>query len=391
MQKTYVLTGGTGFLGSRLALSLLDRGDHVIFLVRAKNSVPAQDRLRGVLAALTTESHLLSFDVWECDLARVDLGLSEEQRVILEETPIDGFWHIAANVSFKKVDAQDVFRSNVESLHNVLAFTKGYDMPFFYMSTAYVHGARSGTLYESELIEPSAFNNPYERSKYLAEKYIHEHAGNNFIIFRPGILIERNTRTLNFSGYYIMVLSLYKLRKNLLSFYEKHHFLASLSGMRMKHGVLHLPFPFVYSKKGRLGLLPMGVAVPWMVALADTPRARGKTFHIVNTNPFWVKRILDETFTELKVKLPLIRTGKYGMVIYFYFLRGLGTIVPVLRSLSRKLGYYRYYLSEPVVHDIRQTQEILIGTKYTSMETFQFAPGFLQKTARTFLKVLNTK
>jgi thioester reductase-like protein len=46
MNKTYLLTGGNGFLGSLLSIELIKRGDKIIFLGRSKNNKSFEQRIK---------------------------------------------------------------------------------------------------------------------------------------------------------------------------------------------------------------------------------------------------------------------------------------------------------------------------------------------------------
>ena len=52
MSGAILLTGATGFLGMDALARLIDRGEHVIVLVRAEDDSAARERLAGVLASL---------------------------------------------------------------------------------------------------------------------------------------------------------------------------------------------------------------------------------------------------------------------------------------------------------------------------------------------------
>ena len=48
----YLLTGGTGFLGSLLSIELIKNGDSVVFLGRSKEGTDFQTRITGTLKRL---------------------------------------------------------------------------------------------------------------------------------------------------------------------------------------------------------------------------------------------------------------------------------------------------------------------------------------------------
>jgi len=362
MSKTYLLTGGTGFLGSILGVNLIKKGDRIIFLGRSKNGESLDKRLKKTLLLNKIES-------FEIDLNKRFLGLSED---ILKQLSgrVDGLWHLAANLSFRKKDKEKVIATNVDGLKNVLELALYLKAPVYYTSTAYVHGQRSGVIYEKDLVKPKRFNNTYEESKFRAEKLIGkwgEKYGNNFIIFRPSILIERNRKILSFFGYYTVVNSLYKLKK------------------AMKKEPLRLFLPFFYSKDAFLNLMPVDIATDWMMKIVESKQALGKTFHIANPKPFPMEEITKQTFEALNIKMPSMKMPKWFVSFYFSFLYYSSFIIFPLKRLARKFYYYRYYMIEYNSYDMTNTKRFL-GKNI--LNQFNFKKDFIQKIAKDFVRKL---
>ena len=71
------LTGGTGFIGSFLAVELLKRGYFLIFLGRSTNKLSASDRIRQILAWHNYTGN--NFEVIDGQLTEYHFGLSDEQ------------------------------------------------------------------------------------------------------------------------------------------------------------------------------------------------------------------------------------------------------------------------------------------------------------------------
>ena len=99
MNKTYLLTGGTGFLGSLLSIELIKRGDRVIFLGRSKNDKNFQERIETTLKTIEPSISLNNIKTAEIDLQKENLGLSESFIKPLSGK-INAIWHLAANLSF---------------------------------------------------------------------------------------------------------------------------------------------------------------------------------------------------------------------------------------------------------------------------------------------------
>lgn len=367
MNKTFLLTGGTGFLGSLFAIELIKRGDKVIFLGRSKNNESFRERVQKKLGLIDKDIPLSEIETIEIDLNKKNLNLPENKINELKYK-IDGFWHFAANLSFKEKDRQDVFSTNVDGLKNVLNFVNQINTPIYYTSTAYVHSQRSGIIFEDELIKPKRFNNAYEESKFEGEKIVRkwgEDKENKFIIFRPSIFIEKGRKTLSFFGYYLIVYTLYKMKKN------------------SKKKKMKIFFPFPYSKNAFLNLMPIDIAIKWMIEISSKSESLGKTFHITNPNPFPMKDITKQTFEALNIEIPILRIPKLlirFLLSFFYFL---GFLIKPIKGLARRFYYYRYYMTEYNIYDMKNTKEI-VGQDIDNQ--FHFAPDFIKNIAINFIK-----
>lgn len=366
MNKTYILTGGTGFLGSLLSVELIKRGDKVIFLGRGKNGETFDKRIRNTLKIIDSALSLDNIEVFEIDLNSKNLGLPENA-IEKFKNKIDGIWHLAANLSFKERNRQTIFSTNVDGLKNILEFATLIKAPVYYASTAYVHGQKPGIVFEDELIKPNRFNNPYEESKFEAEKIVKKwgaEKNNKFIIFRPSILIERERKTLSFFGYYAVVHSLYKMKK------------------KVGDKQLKISIPFLYSKDAFLNLMPIDIAIDWMMKISSNPEAIGKTFNITNPLPFPMGDITKQTFEALNIKIPVFGAPKWFTKFYFSTFYFISFIIKPLRGLAKKLYYYKYYMTEYNVYDMKNTKEI-IGDDLVNQ--FQFAPNFIENITREFI------
>ena len=346
--KKYLLTGGTGFLGSRLALELIKNGDAVIFLGRPADGISLQTRVRNVLHTLDHKINLDNLVTIETDIAKNHLGLSQEFIQSLHGQ-IDGIWHLAANLSFKESDRDIVHNTNVEGVRKILDLAKKLRSPLYYISTSYVHGNRPGPIFEDELIYPRrGFNNYYEKSKYLSEGLIREYAEKNsidFIIFRPSILIDTGENIgIKKFGYYGVVAGFYDFRKNLVRIAQKGSILLNVLGIRMKERKLCVLMPFPYPPYTYLNLIPVDWAVSWMISISSDIRAKGRTFHIVNPHPFLIKTLLGQVLIALDIKMPILKSPKWIVNLYFAVLIVASRFIKPLKSMGSKLYYYKYYI-----------------------------------------------
>ena len=187
-----LLTGGTGFVGTQLLARYLERTDRTVYaLVRAEARESGEERLRGKLAALLDPDEVAERLVAvPGDVESSGLGLSPDDRDRLA-AEVGEVVHAAASVSFElPLDASR--RINVEGTRNVIDFALDCEAleRFAYISTAYVAGDHNAEFGEDDLHVGQEFRNPYERSKFEAERLVRSHCHELPIqIFRPSIIV----------------------------------------------------------------------------------------------------------------------------------------------------------------------------------------------------------
>jgi thioester reductase-like protein len=185
-----LLTGATGFVGKEILDRFLDRGRQVYALVRAPNDDAAKARLPSH-ANLTPLAG---------DIERPGLGLASP----LED--ITTIVHCAASVSFD-LSLEESRKVNVDGTRHVLELAKRCERleRLSYVSTAYVAGEPRRLFQEDELDVGQRFRNPYERSKFEAERMVREQAdGLPLQVLRPSIVVgdSRTGRTSSFNVLY---------------------------------------------------------------------------------------------------------------------------------------------------------------------------------------------
>jgi nucleoside-diphosphate-sugar epimerase len=186
--RTALVTGATGFVGRVFTRALLrDHPElHVWALVRGKDgALPAQ---RPELAGLAGHPR---FHVVEGDVTFAGLGLEPLEGVHGIPEALDACFHLAARTDFRESRRLETFRANLEGTRNLIAFLQGLARSgrLFHVSTAYVAGVRPGETVREEMLEPaSRFCNPYEESKYAAERLVAA-SGLDWTILRPSIIV----------------------------------------------------------------------------------------------------------------------------------------------------------------------------------------------------------
>jgi amino acid adenylation domain-containing protein/thioester reductase-like protein len=192
---TVVLTGATGFIGAHLLHLLLTRtAGRIVCLVRERNS-PAVDRLVDAYAWYLPDDRLDRYgdrlQVVPADVTEARFGLTEEDYAALCRE-VDAVYHLAADT--RLFGDRDRFqRHNTDPVRRMIDFAStGRPKDLHYVSTLAVCGSGSGdapaTFSEDSLDIGQQFLNEYERSKYEAERLVHEfvaHGGAGFI-YRTG-------------------------------------------------------------------------------------------------------------------------------------------------------------------------------------------------------------
>jgi thioester reductase-like protein len=191
-----LITGATGFIGMEILARFLERSDRQVHvLVRAADEKDARDRVRSTIACMFGRRDAYEGRVVAVpgDIERPALGLDSQQRETLAEGVSDVI-HAAASVSFS-LPLRQSREINVSGTKRVLELAdlcrrRGHLRRFSYISTAYVAGTHGGEFREDQLDVGQGFRNPYERSKFEAEKVVREYEDRLPIqIFRPSIVV----------------------------------------------------------------------------------------------------------------------------------------------------------------------------------------------------------
>ena len=306
-----LLTGATGFVGTELLDRLLERGDRPVYaLVRAADDDAAAERL---------PAHARLY-VLAGDIEQPGLGLSDASRARLADE-VTTVVHCAASVSFD-LSLEESRRVNVDGTRNVLELAKSCPRleRLTYVSTAYVAGEPRGLFREDQLDVGQRFRNPYERSKFEAERMLRERAnGLPLQVLRPSIIVgdSRTGRTSSFNVLY---------------------------------------GPLKAFARGRIPAIPARRSAPVDIVPVDYVADRAYelltdgpdgTFHVVaGRNATTVGRLLEMTARHLRRKPPaVVPPGVYGSVVHPWLRRK-------YRGL-RKLEVYFPYFSMGVRFDDR--------------------------------------
>lgn len=258
--KTIFLTGANGFIATQIARKLLSEKDvNIVALVRANNVQSAHAKLARawwdypeLVNALETQVEAVSGDV-----RQPNLGLNTtEYGHIAEKTT-----HIIHTVAdWRLLPIEELRKTNVEGTANIIAFAneshRHHLERLSHISTAYVAGARTGTVPENELTDTFGFFTDYERSKYEGERLVQASKDELPVsVFRPSMVVgDSKTGAIKTFNTFYFPLRLYLTGK-----------------MRF------MPV----SRQLKINVVPVDYVAHAVATLTFEPAAEGVTFHVV--------------------------------------------------------------------------------------------------------------
>jgi thioester reductase-like protein len=316
------LTGYPGFIGKQLARQILDSRPRarLTILVQEKFKKDAQAYIQKMPAPHQARIHLVIGDV-----AKMDLGLSGPEIDDLTNS-VTHVYHLAA-VQHMSVSEQEAFRVNVGGTRNMLMLAREMTKlkRFSHFSSCYVSGDRIGVITEDELAQGQSFRNPYEKTKYEAERVVQNATGDLPIsIFRPSIVIGHSeTGEIDrFDGIYSL-------------------------GILIVTSPISIPIPLPGEGFAPLNLVPVDYLTKATIELSTKKSTNGLTFHIVDPNPLSSRHVYDLIAKRAGKRLP--RVG-----LSYSFARRLLRI-PLIERFSRSQAQSLDYLNHLAIYNCANT------------------------------------
>ncbi len=255
-----------------LSLRALAAGYRVRLLVRGRDNRAAKTRVRETFLALgMTEAEWRDsrqrIEFLTGDISRPGFGLSAKEWQQAADG-LEAVFHAAAYTGFDTSQATRSSAVNIDGTRNVLRLVTEAGARLFHVSTAYVVGDTDKQVFENPLNGTFRWKNPYEKTKFIAEREVHAHCRQHdidYAVFRPSILTgdSRNGRTIRFN--------------NMYNFIRVAHMLA---GRRNRETVI------VEANPGaRLNIVPIDFAIEAIWRIAHQQSCTGRIFHITNPSP----------------------------------------------------------------------------------------------------------
>lgn len=169
-----LVTGGTGFLGSRLIQLLVDQGNAVIAIKRAKSAIP--EKLKSSSLIQWVEADITDYFA----LADIFEGVTE-------------VYHCAAKVSYQKRDALQVQLINIEGTKHIVNLCLEYGARLLHVSSIAALGTNKKGLpvTEKDKWEYSPSMSNYSLSKYKSELEVWRgiYEGLDAVIVNPSVIM----------------------------------------------------------------------------------------------------------------------------------------------------------------------------------------------------------
>jgi thioester reductase-like protein len=282
----------------------------------------------------------------EGDVVRPYLGMDKAvYSQLLGE--VSSVWHCAASLKFDERNRDFVEEHNIAGTKNIMEFVKLTDAKLMHhISTAYVSGNKQGIAMEDDLSADHGFKNPYEESKYDAEKLIRERAESgdlNAVVYRPSIIVgdSKTLHTTNLTGIYAVARALETITEKLKS-------LRSVTG--------RVGFRILGDPEASLNLVPVDYVVDTATFISENSPESGTTFHLVNSRPPSLKTVCDGISDALGIELvPEEKESFYGKPATAHE-----------KLLERNVRVYLPYLRDNCEFDSSNTRRVVeAGIKRT--------------------------
>lgn len=340
-ERTFVLTGATGFLGGHLMAALLERGDRLVVLGRPAKGLPLRERISRYLDWLGQSHRSDRVETVESDFLRPFCGLSPARYEALRSRawPII---HSASDTRFTELRRREITDANVHSLKGILGLAEDSRAPFFhYVSTAYAAGIGQTHCPERPAVS-GEFANVYEETKAQAEREVVAlctRLSIPYTLIRPSIVYgdSRTGRSTRFNALYFHVRSLQLIRDIYLNDIRTNNGRKSREhGAALDdNGVLHLPLRVVLPRRGSLNLVPVDYFVSATLAILDTAKD-GFVYHLTSPHSKDLEELAAYCESFLKIKGLDFRYGPPNGASFS----------PPEALLNRFIEAYRPYLAD---------------------------------------------
>jgi thioester reductase-like protein len=327
-----LVTGATGFIGREVVRRLLATGRSVVALGRRRDAQGAADRLADAVGLAADGRRLAAI---EADLARPGCGIAAAEWAWLR-AGVETVVHCAGETTFFPCSPGPFRTGHVDGPLALLEGLEGGRLRrWAQLSTAYVCGRRSGTVFERDGDVGQRFHNPYERVKLEAEARLRgaaARAGVDVRVFRPSVVVGAAPSTTGGKP------------SNL--FFD---FIRLVEGLaRLARGTV--PLRIAAAPQARFNIVPVEYVAAALVALLEHPDGVGQTFHLV---------VADAPTQAAMLAMIAAPLGVRGLALVDHRDGPLVEASALERRVARMLAGYREYLEQDVHFDDAGARRLL--------------------------------
>lgn len=292
--STVLLTGATGLVGRFLLAGLMRRRRPTIVLVRPQARRSIAQRIDEALAPFESACHLPRPTILAGDLTAPGLGLSADDRLLLQHHRLS-IVHSAASIRFQADDpVGEPYATNVRGTEHLLELARELSVEqFHHVSTAYVQcdRQRASSAYETPVSRDWPAGNDYERSKIIAEDLVRSCGWiGEKTIYRPSIVVgdSQTAYTSTYHGFYAPL--------QIAWHYAAHAGFDGQAGDAFRE---RLGLAFDDCKN----LVPVDWVAAAVLDLVDNPSAHGRIFHLTHPRPARLQDIQAAIVDALQAKV----------------------------------------------------------------------------------------